>query len=448
MFHVRKLFPALLTLALAAGWATVPAGAQERKLSFIRDAEIEATLRGYSLPIFQAAGIVPQGVDIYLVQSPTINAFVAGGQNLFINTGLLLAASNPEEIVGVIAHETGHIAGGHLARGQDAMERARRTALLSTLIGIAAAAASGQGGAGAAVIGGGMGAAQRSFLSFSRSMESSADQAAVGFLDRAGITTEGLLTFLQKLEDQELVPEDRRVEYVRTHPLTRERVDFIANHLAEHPGGSPMSAADAERFRRLQAKLLGFLSPQVALRRYAEGDPSVAARYARSIALFRRGDLPGAMALADGLLAEEPDNPYFHEWKGQMLLESGRVDEARPSYERAVALAPREPLLLVPLAQTKIESGNDADLAGAIEDLTTAIARSGRGDAMAWRLLATAYGRSGDLGMAAVALAEEAMARGDRGMAEGQAQRAMDQLPAGSPGWLRAQDVLREAGED
>ena len=432
-----------------AAWSAPPANAQGRRLSLIRDAEIEHIIRSYAEPIFLAAGIRPDAVGIHLVNDPRLNAFVAGGQNMFFNTGLLIQARGPEEVVGVIAHETGHLAGGHLARGQEQIEAARRTALVSALIGVVAAVAAGDAGAGAAVIAGGSTLAERGYLSYTRSMENAADHAGIRYLASAGYSAEGLLNFLEYLGDQELVGQSRQSEYARTHPLTRDRIDFLRTHVATAEAtGRPLPDAAVEAFGRMQAKLIGFLQPQAALQRYAADDDSVAARYARSIASYRRGDLASALAGVDRLLAEEPDNPFFHELKGQMLLEDGRPAESRPSYQRAVTLYPGEPTLLVALAQTKLASQDPADLESAIADLKQALDARGGSTPLAWRLLATAYGRNGDLGMAAVALAEEALVQGDKAAARQQAQRALQTLPEGSAGWLRAQDVQRVAEGD
>ncbi len=415
-------------------------------MSFIRDAEIEHIIGRFAEPIFQAAGIDPNAVGIYLVSDPGANAFVTGGQNMFFTTGLLTQTTGPEQLLGVIAHETGHMAGGHLARGQEQLENAQRTAIISALVGIAAAVAAGDAGAGAAVISGGQTVAERSFLSYSRTMEAAADQAGVSYLDRVGITSEGMLTFFQQLEDQELLPRSRQAEYVRTHPLTRDRIEFVRQHvrLAETTG-RPMSSTVIESYSRVQAKLIGFLEPQAALYRYADDD-SMAGRYARTIGQYRLGNLDAALSLIDVMIGEEPDNPFLHELKGQMLLESGQPATARASYEQANRLFPGEPTLMVPLAQTMLATEPDGGLDDTIELLNRSVAARFGGSPLAWRLLATAYGRSGDLGMAAVALAEEALAKGDRQTARQQAQRALQTLSEGSVGWLRAQDVQRAAG--
>ena len=430
-----------MIMALAAP----PAATQGRRLSFIRDAEIEHIIGRLAEPIFQVAGINSDAVALYLVSDPRPNAFVTGGQNMFFTTGLLTQTTGADQLIGVIAHETGHLAGGHLARGQEQLQAAQRTALISALLGIAAAVAAGDAGAGAAVISGGQTVAERGFLSYSRTMESAADQAGVSYLDRIGVTSEGMLTFFEHLEDQELLSQSRQAEYVRTHPLTRDRIEFVRQHVRNSRyTGRPLPADTVEAFDRIQAKLIGFLEPQAALSRFA-GDESVAGRYGTAIARFRIGDLDTALAGMDRLIAEEPGNPFFHELKGQMLLEGGRPAVARASYERANALFPGEPTLMVPLAQTMLATEADNELQDTIELLNQSVATRFGSTPMAWRLLATAYGRSGDLGMAALALAEEALAKGDRAGARQQAQRALQTLPDGSTGWLRAQDVLRAA---
>lgn len=430
-------------LALAAP----PSAAQGRRLSFIRDAEIEHIIGRFSEPIFQVAGINPNAVGIYLVSDSRPNAFVTGGQNMFFTTGLLIQTTGPDQLIGVIAHETGHMAGGHLARGQEELEAAQRKAIVSALLGIAAALAAGDAGAGGAIIAGGQQVAERSFLSYSRAMEAAADQAGVTYLDRAGISSEGMLSFFEQLEDQELLPANRQAEYVRTHPLTRDRIEFVRQHVRNaQTTGQPLPDEYIEAYARIQAKLIGFLQPQAAYSRY-RGDESVAGRYARSIAQYRMGNIDSALGLIDGLIAEEPNNPFFHELRGQMLLENGQPGVARASYERANDLFPGEPTLMVPLAQTMLATEPDGNLQETIELLNQSVATRLGGTPLAWRLLATAHGRQGDIGMAAVALAEEALARGDRATARQQAQRALQTLEEGSIGWLRAQDVQRAAEE-
>lgn len=435
---------AAILLALVAALALWGRSEESRAqgLSFIRDAEIENSIRSFSEPIFVAAGVAPQSVQIFIVNSETINAFVAGGQRMFINTGLLMAAEDVTELIGVIAHETGHIAGGHLARGVQELERARRTALLTTLLGVAAGIASGSTDVGVALATGGSGVAGRQFLSFSRTMENSADQAALRYLDSAGYSSEGLADFLERLAEEELIPEEFQSEYVRTHPLTRDRVNTVRAHVDRSPLTSSQTAPETvEKFDRMRAKLAGFLQPKEALRAYAT-NTSTAGRYAHAIALYRTGDLQGGLAGIDGLIAQEPNNAFFYELRGQMLMENGRLSEALPAYEAALDLAPNEPLIEMAFAQAALQGDDPQLIDRAINALESATRTPGGRTPLAYRLLATGYGKSGQLGLSALALAEEALARGDRETAIQQARRAEGLLEGNGPALLRARDII------
>lgn len=441
---MRAIIRVLIVFCFIAGGTVSNATAQGR-ISFIRDAEIETIIRQMAQPIFQAAGLNPSSVDIYLVNDSDLNAFVAGGQNLFLNTGLIARTESPGELLAVIAHETGHIAGGHLARGQEQVERARQFAILTTLLGAAAAAA---GGAdiGVAAAAGGQASARSILLTFTRTMENSADQAAMQYLDRAGYSSEGMLSFLETLQDQELVPGSRQSEYLRTHPLTFDRIEAVRAHVARSSHtGNEFSPQVWAQFDRVRAKLIGFQEPNLALQIYPASATSIAARYGRAIALYRVGQLNQATGIMTQLITAEPSNPYFQELMGQILFENGRIQEARPYYERADRLLPGEPLIQVALARILIETGGDANLQAAIDALQAAVQRPGGRSPFTFRLLATAYGRLNNMGMVALSLAEEALALGDAPMANQQAARALQTLPNGAPGYLRALDVQREA---
>ncbi len=434
--------PRFATLLLAGLLAATPAVAERKPLRLIRDAEIEHAIRLYTTPVFQAAGLDPAAIHVYLVEDKGINAFVAGGTNLFINTGLFLEAEDAGELIGVVAHETGHIAGGHLIRTRKALSDARGAALLATLLGVAVAVVGG-GEAGVAIAASGTGVAERALLGYSRAQESTADQAALRYLDAAGLSARGLLTFLDRLADQELLSPTRQDPYLATHPLTRDRVELVRNFVANSPLADAPTPPEFEvLFDRIRAKLAGFIEPtQSALRRFPADDISVPARYGRAIALHRTSDLAGALALLDGLLAESPGDPFFHELKGQVLYESGRVAEAVPDYEAAVAALPDEPLLRVGLAQALLESGDATRLDAAVEHLEAAL-RGDRDFSATWRLVGEAYGRQGREPEAALAAAENALLLGRREDARHFAERALKGLAAGTPAALQAQDIV------
>ncbi len=432
-----------LVLIAGAGWPQ-RVRAQDQ-LSFIRDAEIESIIRTWWTPILGDAGLDPQAVHIYLVNDPRLNSFVAGGQNLFINTGTLIRSASPNQIIGIIAHETGHIAGGHLARSEQAMHNSTIAGIIAMAAGAAAAAASHSPDAGAAAVLGGAGVSERSFLNFSVAQEASADHAALTFLDRTHQSARGLLEFFQILEQEELLSGEREDPYLRTHPLTRDRVTYVRDHVDHSPwSGAPDPPAWIAMHQRMKAKLDAFLNPPAQiLAKYKADDTSVPARYARAIAYYRIPELKQALALIDGLIAQAPNDPYFHELKGQMLFENGRVKEALAPYQRAVELKPDNALLKIELSQVELESSDPALVPKAMTLLNNASAFEGENGDL-WRLLAIAYGRSGNMGMMALSLAEQGMANGNYNEARQQAARAIKMLPPGAQR-QRAQDIADDA---
>lgn len=439
----------LATLVLALVAPNSPASAQQTaRRSFIRDAEVENTIRAFATPLFQAAGLDPEAVRIHLLVDPSLNAFVAGGQNMFFHTGLLVRSENPNQLIGVIAHETGHISGGHLVRLQDAVGDASTQALLGMLAGAALGAASGRGDLGAAVMMGSQEAAMRNLMSFSRTQEGSADQAGMSFLDATQQSAKGFLEFFEILGDQELLVAARQDPYVRTHPLTRDRVANVRDHVAKSPySNNPPRPEFVEMHKRMRAKLFAFLeSPVRTFQRYKETDNSIDSRYARAIASYRKPDMGTALPLIDGLIAERPKDPYFWELKGQMLFENGRGAEALEPYRKAVALLPSSALLQISLAQVEVEQEDPSLLADAKAHLNKAL-QAEPDNHSGWRLLAIAHGRLGDEGMAAYAMAEQTLLEGKLSDAAYHAGKAERLLPRSGPIWLRIQDIKEQASQ-
>ncbi len=423
-----------------------PVDVAAQRLSFIRDTEIENTIRAYATPVFLAAGLDPTAVRIYLVADKALNAFVAGGQNLFLNTGLLMQAEHAGQVIGVIAHEAGHIEGGHLARSHEAIRNATAESILAMVLGAVAAVAAGRPDLGGAVIAGGQGSAMRSYLSYSRTQEGSADSAAMRYLDDTGQSAEGLLEFMGTLQGQDALPASRQDPYMRSHPLTRDRISALESFVAKSPNsGNPVKPEFEEMHQRMVAKLYGFMdSPGVTLRRYPLSDTSLPARYAQTLAFWRRLDMKKALAHIDALIAEHPSDPYFHELKGQMLYETGHPAEALEPYETAVRLMPDAPLLRISLAEVQLALNNWELLEPATVNLRAALLRE-RHRPYVWRQLGIAYGRKGDMGQSSLALAEESLLINDISRARFHAAKAERLLPHGSPGWLQAQDIMQAA---
>ena len=445
---VLKRIIILFSLALFALAPFRAATAQQgQRLNLVRDAEIENTIRTFLTPIWRVAGLDPEAVQIMIVQDNSLNAFVAGGQRIFINTGLLMRTETPNQLIGVLAHETGHIAGGHLARQQEELRKLSTIQILEMLLGGAAMA-------GGAAAGGGMGrggptgpgstpipGSLYSYLQYSQAQEASADQAAITYLERTHQSPKGAVQFLRILEHQERLQIGRRDAYLTDHPLTPDRIDTFERAVARSPYANvPDSPQFVEMHARMVAKLLGFTAPSVALQRYGEGDRSVAARYARAIALYRTGSLGSALLTIDGLLKEHPNDPYFNELKGQMLYENGHIAEAVPAYRRAVQLLPGAGILKVEFATALLETHNPTNDQEAVRNLE--IARQSESDSLElWRLMSIGYARLNNRGMTSLARAEMAVLRRQRSEAQALADGAIRELKPGTPAWQRAQDI-------
>ena len=426
----------LIALSFAAA-ITFPLRAQ----SILRDAETEAFLRDVTDPIFVAANLQPGSVQIGLIYDNSINAFAAGGRYIFVNSGLWMKADHAGELIGVLAHETGHIAGRHYARGKDAYQAAGVMTVLSMVLGAAAIAAGG-GDAGIGLLLAGQTAGQRSILAYSRAQESATDQAGANYLNKIGMSGKGMISFFEKLRDQEILAQVRQDPYVRSHPLNRDRIQALTNVLQQSPHwDTEIDPAIEEKFQRLKAKLAGYiLEPQQTLRRYPVSDTSLAARYARVYAYNKALEWNLALAEADALIAAEPDNPYFHEIKGQILFENGKVQESLPVLEKAAALSKQQPLIMTAYGQALVSQENAAMMAQAVPILEKAV-KTDSSNSFAWFNLARAYSWLDRPADASLATAERFYALGVAPQALRHATLAMRQFKPGSPEYLRAQDI-------
>lgn len=420
--------------------------AYAQRINLIRDAEIENTIRTFVIPIWKAAGLDPNAVEIMIVQDGSLNAFVAGGQRIFINTGLIMRTETPNQLIGVLAHESGHIAGGHLARMQEELRSLSTMQILETIL-------AGGALAGGAVSGGGTGrggptggvtkapGSIMSFLKYSQTQEFAADQAAMGYLQRTGQSPKGTIEFLRTLQKEERMAMTQRDPYLSTHPLTPDRISAFEEAAARSPYvNTPDTPQFLNMHHRMVAKLYGFIVPDVALQRFSEADRSVPARYARAIALYRKGTLGSALLTIDSLLKEYPNDPYFHEVRGQMLYENGRAAEAVPSYRRAVQLLPAAGILKIDLARALLDTNKPENDREAIRNLELAVQQES-GSFELWRLMAAGYSKQNNAGMTSLARAEMAILRGQRSEAQSHAAAAERGLQPGTPAWQRAQDI-------
>jgi predicted Zn-dependent protease len=428
--------------------ASLPARAQQNGPPVIRDAEIEQLLKEYTQPLLRAAGLAKQNVQVVIINDRSFNAFVADGRRIFVNGGALTDSETPNQIIGVLAHETGHIAGGHLARMREAMAAATTQSIIAMLLGVGAlvaagsSGASGLGQAGAAAIAGPAQAIRNTMIGYIRAQEEQADRAGVKFLTATGQSPKGMYETFKRLADQTLYQTRGISPYLQTHPLPSERVAALEGMARSSPYWDRKDPPALQaRHDLMRAKLYGFLErPGGVARRYPPSDTSLAARYARAISAYRFSDPRAAIAQIDALIHAQPENPYFHELKGQALLEAGKPTEAIGPLRHAIALAPNPTLIQIMLGQALVATRDRAHVDEAVSILRTAVIHEPE-SADAYSHLAMAYGLKNDLANADLASAQAAFLRGDLRTAREIAARAKGRFPVGSPGWVKADDL-------
>jgi predicted Zn-dependent protease len=414
----------------------------------IRDAEIEQLLRDYTAPILRVAGQSQQNVQVVIINENVFNAFVMDAHRIFIFTGALKQATTPNQLIGVFAHETGHIVGGHLSKMRQELANAQTAAIVAMLLGVGAVVAgsrsggTGMGNVGAAALSAPQSYLMHTLLAYQRAQEEQADRAGVRFLTMTGQSAKGMYDTFKRFADEMMFSAAYIDPYVQNHPMPAERMAALAE-LVKTPYWDKKDPPELQfRHDMMRAKLYGFTErADVVLRRYPSSDTSMPARYARAIATYRFGDLRSAITQIDSMIESIPNYPYFYELKGQALLESGHSAEAIAPLRRAVQLAPSPALIQILLAQALIATNNPQMTKEAIPLLREALIKEPEsGDA--YEQLAMAYGHSGDLADADLASAQAAFSRGDNKTARELAARAKTRFPVGSPGWVKADDIV------
>jgi predicted Zn-dependent protease len=415
----------------------------------IRDAEIEQLLRDYTTPILRTAGLGPQNVQVVIINDRAFNAFVMDGRRIFVNSGALFESTAPNQIIGVLAHESGHIAGGHLSKMRQEMANAQTQMILATVLGLGAVVAGAKTGAGQSASQIGMAALtgpqemiRRSLLSYVRAQEEQADKAGVKFLAATGQSAKGMYDTFRRFADQTMFTARGVDPYVQSHPMPAERVRALEEVARTSPYWDRKDSAELQlRHDMMRAKLAGFMDrPDTIMRRYPASDTSLPARYARAISAYRFSDLRNAVGQIDALIAAQPNNPYFHELKGQALMEGGRGAEAVAPLRRAAALAPHAQLIRALLAQALVSTHDAKHADEAIAILRDVLIHE-KELVSGYRELAMAFGQKGDLAQADLASAQASFASGDFKTARELAARAKTRLPTGSPGWVKADDI-------
>ncbi|HEY8193660.1 MAG TPA: M48 family metalloprotease [Hyphomicrobium sp.] len=450
-----SLHGALVALCALLIWLPIASRtADAQGLPLIRDAEIEALLQDYAKPIFQAAGFGGGRVTVRIVNNDTFNAFVLDGANVFVHTGTLMQAKTPNEVIGVIAHESGHIAGGHMAALRARIAKDQTRALLTQVLGIGAMVAGGVAGGGSgretmqggqAIMQGGTSIIMRGLLAERRSQESAADQAGLKYLTATKQSGRGMLDTFERFKQQEYLSDDMQDAFIRSHPLSADRLARLSELVAASPYVNQKDPASLQlRHDLMRAKLSGYLeSPATVFNRYPASDKSLPGRYARAIATFFRGG-PGALESSvqqiESMIHENPSYPYFYELKADLLMRSGKMKEAIPDLRQALKLAPASPLIEVELASALQNSNAADDLQESIDLLRKSLIVDQNGKA--YRLLANAYYKRGKGPEADAMTAQAYFYEGNVKQAQTFAKRAQTRLHSGSPEWLKNDDII------
>jgi predicted Zn-dependent protease len=441
-----------IAAAVALILAPIPAITQEgEKLALLRDTETEQLLRDYSRPILRAAGLEKQNIQVTIINQAAFNAFVADGRRIFVNHGALLQSETPNQIIGVLAHETGHLAGGHLARLREQLAQAQTQMIIAMLLGLGAMAAGAKSGntnsgltnAGAAALAGPQNMILRSLLSYQRQQEESADRAGVKFLTATGQSARGMYETFKRLSNDTLFAAHGSDPYFQSHPMPADRVAALEELARSSPYWDKKDDPSLQlRHDMMRAKISAFLERQdTVYRRYPLSSDTLPARYAHAITTYLHGDLRNALTQIDALIQTQPNNPYFYELRGQALMEGGRPAEAVAPLRKAVQLSNNAPLIEMLLGQALVASDNKAYVDEAITILRAAVARESEAP-IGYTQLAMAFGRKGDLAEADLASAQAAFLRGDNKTARDLASRAKTRFAVGTPGWVKADDIV------
>jgi predicted Zn-dependent protease len=448
------MFSRLTAVLTAVALAVTPltAQAQSKGPALLRDAEIEQLLRDYTRPILRAAGLEKQNIQVVIINDPTFNAFVADGRRIFVNYGALMQSQTPNQLIGVLAHETGHLAGGHLSKLRQRLAEAQTQMIVAMLLGVGAMVAGARGNnrgdnstsnIGAAAVSAPQALMQSTMLSYQRQQEENADRAGVKFLDQTGQSAKGMYETFKRFSSDSLFAANGADPYQQSHPMPRERVAALEELAKSSPNWDKKDDAALQlRHDLMRAKTSGFMEQRdTVMRRYPPSDTSLPAQYARAIATYRHGDLRTAVEQIDALIKVQPNNPYFHELRGQALLEGGRPADAVLPLRRAVQLSNGAPLIEMMLGQALVATDNKATTDEAIRILKAAIARESEAPG-GYTQLAMAYGRKGDFAEADLASAQAAFLRGDNKTARDLASRAKARFAVGTPGWVKADDII------
>ncbi|MBW2646439.1 MAG: M48 family metalloprotease [Deltaproteobacteria bacterium] len=261
----------------------------------------------------------PFTYNFYVVKEDVYNAFAAPAGHVFINSGLLAAMDNEDELAGILAHEMAHVACRHIAKR---IERSTKIGL-ATLAGVLAGIFLGGGGAATgAITAGSIAAGESMSLKYSREDEAEADQVGLRYLTQAGYSAEGLLSVLKKIRMVRWFGPEEIPTYLTTHPAVEERLAYIDTQMQIRPEwGSTSRKIDPYEFKKIQIRLIAL---------YKEPDNSLA-YYGMALVLEREGQRETAFSLFKKAILYNPTDP-------DMLLDLGRAYFFAGNYRQAISV--------------------------------------------------------------------------------------------------------------
>lgn len=417
---------------------------EQKPISYIRDDEIEKFLKDISSSIFSAAGLDPDSIKIIIVNDSSINAFVSGGQKLFIHTGLINEADDVSGLIGVIAHETGHIKGAHVIQKDQNIKEANIGSIAGYVLGLGTVLAGAPPEAGMAIGSAGQNIAARNFLSYSREYENAADTVALTVLKEINISPKGLIEILRRLQAKQKISGDISDPYLLTHPVSEERINYIQTFIRDNPGVDKTVPQDLEnRFKMVKAKVMGFLSDPDKTRAYYQGQTGKDAIYARAIAFHKEAKFAESSVLVDQLISSEPENPYFNELKAQFLFEKGDIEQSIEQYRKVLALLGNSALIRLKLSESLLATNSQKNWQEATGQLKAALAQEPR-NITTLEKLGIAYGKLNKLGDSYLYLAESAVISENRINAKKYLALAEQNIDKKSQNEVKLNDLKKE----
>jgi len=413
-------------------------------ISIIRDDETEKLLKEITDPIIRAVGLDSDSIEIVIVNDPSINAFVSGGQRIFIHTGLIAEADDVSTVIGVLAHEAGHIKGAHIIQKGSDYEKANYGAIAGYVLGLGSVLAGAPAEAGLAISSASQNIAMRNLLSYSRDYENAADTVALEVCKKIGVTPRGLVNLLRKIQSEQKISGDIVDKYMLTHPVSEERIKYIENYIKKHPEIDKKPAEEIQKkFLMVKAKIYGFLYSSKKTKQIYQGKTTDEALYALSVIKHREAKFSESDNYLNQLIARYPSNYYFYELRAQFLFERGKVDQSISEYRKVLIKLENSVLIRLKLANALLNKKDAASYQEAVSQLKAALLSEPRNISLT-NQLGLAYGKLGNLGTSYLYFAESSIIAKNLNNAKFYLQKAERYINKASPEFIKLTELKNE----